>query len=440
MSTINLRYIAAKVIDAVTDGQSLSECLPPPLQKIKEPRDRALVQAICYGVCRYYTRLDVILAHFMSKPMKAKDSDVHALLMVGLYQILDMHIPEHAAVSETVNAVQSLKKPWARGLVNAVLRECLREKNNIEAIVNADSEAKYAHPRWWIKAVQEAWPTQWEDILSANNEHPPFSLRVNQQHVSVDEYLKRLQTAGMAATKMTAVQHGIILDKPTAVEELPGFHAGDITVQDGAAQLAAELMQLKPGQHVLDACAAPGGKLCHILECETDLTVVAVEKDAARMHPIKDNLQRLQLSATCKLADAADLASWWQNEPFDRILLDAPCSASGVIRRHPDIKLLRLPTDIKSLVKEQLFLLTALWQTLKVDGLLVYATCSIFPAENQDVIAKFLADTDDAEEVPIDASWGILQHHGRQVLPGMEQMDGFYYAVLKKIAKITESN
>lgn len=181
MSTNNLRYIAAKVIDAVTDGQSLSECLPPELSKIKDARDRALVQAMCYGVCRYYTRLDVILAHFMAKPMKEKDSDVHALLMVGLYQILDMHVPEHAAVSETVNAVQSLKKPWARGLVNAVLRECLREKNNIQNIIDDDMEAKYAHPRWWIKAVKDAWPTQWENILFANNEHPPFSIRVNQK-------------------------------------------------------------------------------------------------------------------------------------------------------------------------------------------------------------------------------------------------------------------
>lgn len=244
----------------------------------------------------------------------------------------------------------------------------------------------------------------------------------------------------MEAKPISSVQHGIVLDKPAAVEELPGFNAGDVMVQDGAAQLAAELLQLKPGQHVLDACAAPGGKLCHILECAADLKVVAVEKEIARMQPIKDNLQRLKLSATCKLADAGDLASWWQDEPFDRILLDAPCSASGVIRRHPDIKLLRLPTDIKSLAKEQLHLLTVLWQALKVDGLMVYATCSVLPAENQDVIAKFLAETKDAKEVPIDVSWGIPLAHGRQILPGSEQMDGFYYAVLKKIAKIAISD
>lgn len=433
MTTQNIRYIAAQVIDAVTEGHSLSECLPPALQRIKEPRDRALVQAMCYGVCRYYTRLDVILSHLLSNPMKAKDSDVHAILMVGLYQILEMNIPAHAAVSETVNAVQPLKKAWARGFVNAILRECLREKEHLQTIIDADIEAKYAHPRWWISEMRNAWPAQWEEILLANNEHPPFNLRVNQQRVSVDEYINRLQQVDIAAKRIPETHHGIVLDKPVSVEELPGFADGDVAVQDGAAQLAAELMQLKSGQKVLDACSAPGGKLCHILECEPNLNVIAVEKDAPRMRAVHDNLQRLKLSATCKVADAANLASWWQGEQFDRILLDAPCSASGVIRRHPDIKLLRQPTDIKNLVKEQLHLLQTLWQTLKVDGLLVYATCSLFPAENDQVVAKFLAATPDATEEPIQASWGIPLKHGRQILPGTLQMDGFYYAVLRKI-------
>lgn len=432
MSNQNLRYIASRVINAVTDGQSLSEYLPYELSKLKETRDRAFVQAIAFGVCRYYTQLDVILSHFLQKPMNEKDSDVHALLMVGLYQLLFMHTAEHAAVSETVNAVAELKKSWARGFVNAILRECIRQKEHIAEMVEEDDEAKYAHPDWWINATGECWPEQWEEILAANNEHPPFSLRVNQQHGTVEEYLQRLQNKGFAAHRINGTTHGIILDEPVAVEELPGFAAGDSTVQDGAAQLAATLLQLTPGLRVLDACAAPGGKLTHMLEIEPTSTVIAVEKDRSRLSPIQDNLRRLKQTATCVCADAAELEQWWDNEPFDRILLDAPCSASGVIRRHPDIKLLRLPDDIDAFADDQYRILSALWKTLAPGGLLVYATCSIFPMENVDVVNAFLAETPDAAEEIIDATWGLPCEIGRQILPGMDEMDGFYYVVLRK--------
>ena len=431
----NLRLVAARVIDAVTDGQSLSACLPPPLALLKEPRDRAFVQAMCYGVCRFYPRLDVILSHLMTKPMKAKDSDVHALLMVGLYQLMDMQTPPHAAVSETVNAVDALKKTWARGLVNAVLREYLREKDNLQAVIAADAEAQYAHPAWWITAIRKAWPDQWQAILEANNVHPPFSLRVNQRQLAVDDYIKQLSEQGMAAHRLPDTHNGLILDVPVGMEQLPGFAKGSVTVQDGAAQLATELLQLAPGQRVLDACAAPGGKLTHILEIAPDAEVLGIEKDRQRMTLIRENLQRLKMQAEIKCADAGDLDAWWDGKPFDRILLDAPCSASGVIRRHPDIKLLRQMLDIRTLGDEQYRILTALWEALAPGGVLVYATCSVFPDENVNVVKKFFDVNPDAEEVKIDADWGIACEIGRQILPGMNEMDGFYFARIRKLPR-----
>jgi 16S rRNA (cytosine967-C5)-methyltransferase len=432
MKTVNPRLIAARIIDDVTSGHSLAEILPTQLDTIKDPRDRAFVQALCYGVCRYYTQLDIVLCHFLQKPMQEKDSDVNALLLVGLYQILIMKTPPHAAVSETVNAVEALDKPWARGFINAILRECLRQEKEIPAIIASEEEAKYAHPEWMISEIREAWPQHWEAILEANNQHPPFSLRVNQQLDNVDNYLKQLQEKELTAQRFTYAPHGIVLDKPCSVDELPGFAAGHITVQDGAAQIASTLLQLQPNLRILDACAAPGGKLTHILELEPTSTVIAVESDKSRMTLIQDNLRRLNQTAKCICADAADVKTWWDNEPFDRILLDAPCSASGVIRRHPDIKLLRAPSDISALQEEQYHLLINLWKTLAAGGLLVYVTCSIFPDENVAIIKTFLEDHKDASEDVITADWGLPLDFGRQILPGMDNMDGFYFACIRK--------
>ncbi len=429
----NLRLLAAQVIDAVTSGQSLSDALEPVLSQIKEARDRAFVQAICYGVCRFYTRLDVLLSFLLKKPMKAKDSDVHALLLVGLYQLRDMRVPAHAAVAETVNAAGELNKSWARGFVNANLREYLRQKDKIENEINADLEAQYAHPMWWIDEIKLAWPNNWEGILNANNAHPPFSLRINKQHYSRDEYLKLLADNNIDAHAIPETEEGVVLATPTTVDQLPEFSKGVVSVQDGAAQLAATLLELAPDQRVLDACAAPGGKLAHLLEREPKLQeVVAVEKDESRFATIKDNLSRLKLSATLHCHDVMDVEEWWDGKLFDRILLDAPCSASGVIRRHPDIKLLRESQDIAVLAKLQSQLLEALWPTLKPGGLLLYVTCSLFPAENKDVIAKFLDHHLDAKMDTIDAAWGMPVKFGRQILPGMHKMDGFYYARLRK--------
>lgn len=428
----NIRLIAARIIEQVGTGRSLSDCFESTLITIKDPRDRAFVQAVCYGICRLYSRLDVILSQLLQKPMHAKDSDVHALLLVGLYQLIAMRVPDYAAVTETVNATAKLKKAWARGFVNAILRSYLRQRDELESIINEDEEANYLHPGWWIELTRQAWPDQWETILEANNQHPPFSLRVNTQKYSREKYLEILQSREMTAHVISETNSGIILNDPIQAEELPDFAEGAVSVQDGAAQLAAQLLDVEKGQHVLDACAAPGGKLTHLLECEPTLSMVAVEKDKSRIVSIKENLRRLKLDATCKCADAAKLDTWWDGKPFDRILLDAPCSASGVVRRHPDIKLLRQPGDIKALAKEQLRLLKALWQTLAVGGKLLYVTCSIFPEENVETIRQFLASQPDAREEKINASWGVACEFGRQILPGMHEMDGFYYALLVK--------
>jgi 16S rRNA (cytosine967-C5)-methyltransferase len=431
--SVNLRLIAARVIDQVTEGFSLTDVLEKALSSLKEARDRAFVQAVCYGVCRFYARLDVIAGELLKKPMNAKDSDVHALIMVGLFQLIEMRVATHAAVAETVNAAKALKKPWAQGLVNAVLREYLRRQEEITQKITSDEEAQYAHSAWWISAIKKAWPTQWQDILNSNNEHPPFALRVNQKHNTPEKYITRLHAAGLQATAIPETSHGIILSSPVTTDHLPGFLAGDVSVQDGAAQLAAELLDLQKGLRVLDACAAPGGKLMHILEIEPDLSaVVAVEKDAERMDVIKENLARIQASAQCICADAAKTAKWWDEQAFDRILLDAPCSASGVIRRHPDIKLLRFPADIKAFAQTQLALLQALWPLLKTGGLFLYATCSIFPDENVNVIKQFLENHSDAHEEKLNVNWGLPCDIGRQILPGMHNMDGFYYARLRK--------
>lgn len=429
----NFRSVAASIIDQVTNGSSLSDQLEVKLKTIADPRDRALVQAICYGVCRYYFRLDILLSFLLKKPMRERDSDVHALLLVGLFQILEMRVPPHAAVAETVNAAKQLKKPWCVGLINALLREFLRDQERLYALTMKEPEALFAHPDWMIEKIKRDWPNDWEQILIANNAHPPFALRVNNRQCTRDDYLTALRAAGFSADTIPHTDSGVMVSEGVPVETLPGFKQGWFSVQDGAAQLCANLLMLSAGQLVLDAAAAPGGKLTHLLEKEPHLErVVAIEKDPNRLNMIKENLQRLALDAVCISADAAETDKWWDGVPFDRILLDAPCSASGVIRRHPDIKLLRRPTDLKQLAQEQTQMLTKLWPLLKEGGLLLYATCSIFPEENNQRIEDFLAAHPDAHEEKMIADWGMPCIYGRQILPGRDNMDGFYYARLRK--------
>lgn len=432
---MTVRARALRVVSAVLqDGVSLTDALSTVSEKITDPRDQALLQAICYGVCRWYFRLAALVEQLLDKPLKAKDQDVFCLLLVGLYQLMDMRVPPHAAVSETVDALREIKKPWAKGLVNAVLRQFQRQKDTLLNTIETDPEAMYSHPAWLMDDMARDWPADWQAILTANNQHPPFALRVNEQRLSRTDYLALLNEKGIEAAPIPETRSGIVLAKPIDVKVLPGFLEGLVSVQDGAAQLAAALLDLAPDQRVLDACAAPGGKTAHILEQQSHLSeVVAIDNNPLRLQTVKETLDRLQLSATCVSVDAGLAAAWWDGKPFDRILLDAPCSATGVIRRHPDIKLLRRETDISKLAQEQLRLLTALWPLLKADGVLVYATCSILKAENSNVIDVFLDQHSDAVEAVITAPWGKACSVGRQILPGMHGMDGFYFARLRKV-------
>ncbi|MBB4813174.1 MULTISPECIES: 16S rRNA (cytosine(967)-C(5))-methyltransferase RsmB [Pseudomonas] len=432
---MNPRLAAAKALAAVLNGKaSLNSSLPTQLDKV-EDRDRGFTQDLAFGTARWQPRLSALAAKLLQKPFKAADADVEALLLVGLYQLLYTRVPAHAAIGETVGCADKLKKPWAKALLNAVLRRAQRESEALLAELEHDPVVRTAHPRWLQKSLKAFWPQQWEAICAANNAHPPMILRVNRRHHQRDAYLKLLSDAGLSATPCAYSVDGIVLEAATDVRSLPGFAEGWISVQDEAAQLAADLLDLAPGQRVLDACCAPGGKTCHILEVEKDLAqVVAVDLEAKRLVRVRENLARLGLSAELIAADGRDTATWWDGKPFQRILLDAPCSATGVIRRHPDIKLTRQADDIAALAALQGELLAALWPTLEVGGILLYATCSTLPTENTEVIEAFLARTSGARELDLATAAGIKQPHGRQLLAQEGGHDGFYYAKLIKIA------
>jgi 16S rRNA (cytosine967-C5)-methyltransferase len=441
---MNPRLAAAKALAAVLSGKaSLNSSLPTQLDKV-DPRDRGLTQDLAFGTARWQPRLSALAAKLLQKPFKAADADVEALLLVGLYQLFYSRIPAHAAIGETVGCADKLKKPWAKGLLNAVLRNAQREGESLLTELEHDPVVRTAHPRWLQKALKAAWPEQWEAICAANNAHPPMILRVNRRHNSRDQYLELLKTAGLGAHPCTFSQDGILLAEPCDVRSLPGFAEGWISVQDEAAQLAADLLELAPGHRVLDACCAPGGKTCHVLEVQPQLGgVVAVDLEAKRLVRVRENLDRLGLDAELIATDARDTSKWWDGKPFQRILLDAPCSATGVIRRHPDIKLTRQAEDIAALAALQGELLDALWPTLEVGGILLYATCSTLPTENTEVIAAFLARTSGARELDIagqlgQPAAGIKQPHGRQLLAQEGGHDGFYYAKLMKIAASTK--
>lgn len=432
---MNPRLAAARALTAVLSGKaSLGGSLPAQLDKV-DPRDRGLAQDLAFGAARWQPRLGALAERLLQKPFKTADKDVEALLLVGLYQLFYSRIPAHAAIGETVGAAEKLKKPWAKGLLNAVLRNAQRDGEAILAELERDPMVRTAHPRWLQKALKAAWPEHWEAICAANNAHPPLILRVNRRHGERDAYLAELRTAGIEAEPCEFSRDGIRLIEARDVKTLPGFAEGRVSVQDEAAQLAADLLELAPGQRVLDACCAPGGKTCHLLEAEPGLAgVVAVDLEESRLARVRENLQRLGLEATLIAADGRDTGAWWDGKPFQRILLDAPCSATGVIRRHPDIKLTRQAEDIPALAQLQGELLDALWPTLEVGGILVYATCSTLPMENSENIAAFLQRTPGARELDIAGTFGLKQPHGRQLLARKDGHDGFYYAKLMKIA------
>lgn len=424
---MNVRAAAANVIFQVVDkGQSLSHALPA-AQKTIKPRDHALLQEICYGALRYLPRLESIANELMDNPLKGKKRVFHHLILVGIYQLSFMRIPSHAAVAETVEATKTLRGPSLRGLINAVLRNYLRNQEELDAFATSHNAGKYGHPNWLLKLLQEHYPEQWERIVEANNQKAPMWLRVNRQHHTRDQYIAYLNDENIEFTLHPEAADAIKLAKPCDVTLLPGFDRGWVSVQDAAAQLSVDYLQPQEGELILDCCAAPGGKTAHILEHTQDTEVVAIDADPTRLNRVHDNLERLQLRADVICGDARYPHQWWQGEQFDRILLDAPCSATGVIRRHPDIKWLRRADDIEALSALQSEILDAMWQQLKAGGTLVYATCSIAPQENVEQVRAFLSRTSDAQLIGSEESLP-----GRQILPGEEDMDGFYYAVLKK--------
>ncbi|MBW4935058.1 16S rRNA (cytosine(967)-C(5))-methyltransferase RsmB [Marinobacter sp. F4206] len=423
-----MRAVAAEVLLAVESGQSLSQCLPPALARLPM-NERPVLQALCYGTCRWFHRLDGELRGRLKKPLRTPDRIVHHLMLVALFQLRFSQQATYAILNETVEACRALDKPHLTGLVNGVLRAAERDG----APEPANDADRFSHPAWMVEKLRHNWPDDWQRILDANNAQAPMTLRVNALRFTREEYLVLLAEAGIGARATRFAPCGIQLDRPVPVEQLPWFADGAVSVQDEAAQLCTTLLDLAPDQRVLDACAAPGGKTCAILEACGDLAeVVAIDESPARLPRVQENLDRLDLKATLTQADAADTDQWWDGEGFDRILLDVPCSASGVIRRHPDIKLLRRETDIVPLAGIQLGLLEAMWSILKPGGRLVYATCSVFPQENHRIIQRFRKQQDTAVLVEPEVSWGRDMGAGRQLLPDANSHDGFFYAVLEK--------
>ncbi len=427
---MNTRQVAARVLTRVLqDGQSLTAALDAALPLVELDKDRAFIQALCYGVCRYFYRLDFILSELLTKPLK--DVEVKSLALVGLYQLNYMRVKSYAAVSETVLATR--KKPWAKALINALLRSYLRDQVSLEQKADAMQWSAISHPKWLVKQIELDWSEQAKSVFVENNQQPPMALRVNLSQISQADYLQQLAEKGIEATAVDFCPSAIVLKQSVGVDLLPGFAKGLVSVQDVAAQLAAGLLNVQAGQRVLDVCAAPGGKAAHILESQQRIKrLVAVDIDESRMLRVSENILRLNFSADLVVGDAANPEAWWDGEVFDRILLDVPCSALGVIRRHPDIKLLRKPEDIQALRDVQQRILKAVWPLLASDGVMLYATCSILKQENEQQIAVFLDEHPDAVEVPIAADWGFAVSHGRQILPGDSAMDGFYYALIKK--------
>ena len=428
------RALAATILTEVLNQHlSLTMLLPVYLERLSTERDRAFVQELCYGVLRWYFRLEAILSPMLKKVPRHKDLDVKMLIMIGLYQFDYLHIPDHATVSATVSACDDLDKPWAKKLVNAILRKYQRERHTFIENQGTTINVEHAHPDWLVRYLQQDHPAHWMQIIMANNQRPPMFLRINQRQILRDEYLEKLERANIPAVATSYSPVGIKLEKPVDVEYLPGFKDGYVSVQDLAAQLTVPLLEAGAGQRILDACAAPGGKLAQILESVNDpCEVTAIERVPARAEKIQQTLARLHLQAKIIIADARTPELWWDGKQFDRILLDAPCSATGVIRRHPDIKVLRSIDDVESGRRLQSELLAGLWPLLKPGGKLLYCTCSVLACENDMQISGFIATHNDAVPDTIQNQWGLPTLYGRQIITGQMEMDGFYYARLQK--------
>lgn len=409
---------AARVVSRVAAGRSLAD----ELGGAERTTTRAALLDLTHGTLRRFGWVQAIVRELSHRDKS--DALVESLLWCALYALESGRYAPYTVVDQAVGACGLLEKWNAKGYVNAVLRGALRERSSLEARVAADPEARYQHPRWWIDALRDAYPEHWESALRGGNSHPPMCVRVNRRKTSVEAYAARLAAAGIAARSVGG--YALLLERPVAVDSLPGFDAGEVSVQDAGAQRAGACLDLHGGQRVLDACAAPGGKTAHILETvEVELT--ALDSDAARIPRLARNLERLSLRAELLHADCTQLRHWWRGEPFDRVLADVPCSASGIARRRPDLKWLRRAQDLEPFAARQSAILDALWQVLRVNGKLLYATCSVFPLENDGVISAFIARTAGARRLPL-PDGGVAQW-----LPDAEH-DGFFYALIEKTA------
>lgn len=431
VSSQQLRQQACLALHAIAfEGRSANDVLNS--IQFEQGSDNSLYRALVLGSCRYFIRLESIAKQLLQKPFKPKDRDLLCLIIIGLYQLEYSRVPDHAAISETVSVCQQLKKNWATKLVNGVLRNFIRQQAELLSQADSNWDSRFALPDWLISMLKPYYKGQMESLMDAINQQAPMTLRVNRQKIGRDQYLELLLEQGLSASTHSIATSALVLEQPVAVEQLPHFADGYVSVQDAAAQLAASILAPPPHSIVLDACAAPGGKTCHLLELCDSIALTACDVDHERCQRISENLLRLDLSAKLDCQDLTD--SNYPDNHFDAILLDAPCSATGVIRRHPDIKLLRQASDIVQLAQLQQQILEHLWCKLKAGGRLLYATCSILPQENEQQITHFLERHQAAKLVSLSKQIQNLSHTktGCQLIPGQLSMDGFYYALLEK--------
>jgi 16S rRNA (cytosine967-C5)-methyltransferase len=425
------RLVCGEIIALLLEGRGSLASLLAPGSRSREDFNYSLLQEYCYGVCRWYHKLDAWALTLLDKPLRLKDRDVYCLILLGLYQLHFMRTPEHAAVHETVAAADSLGKPWAKGLVNAVLRSSQRRQQELEAADERDYARLYSHPQWLLDQLKQDWPADYRAILDANNQRAPMTLRVNLARVTRESFQQMLHDQGIASRPGTLSPTALYLDTPVDVTVLPGFAEGLASVQDEASQLLPMILPVRAGQRVLDACAAPGGKTCALMEAVPGLAMVCIDNDSRRLPRLQANLDRCGFQADVRCADLSCDHIGSAGE-FDAILLDAPCSATGVIRRHPDIKLLRTPAETHVLVERQAALMEAAWPLLKSGGYLLYSTCSVLKAENAAQVATFLERHADAASIPIEITACTTAEPGCQLLPQVDGSDGFYYALLRK--------
>jgi 16S rRNA (cytosine967-C5)-methyltransferase len=426
------RAAAARVLAQVRfAGESLKAALPEERDPLPDSRDRALCEAIVFEACRWMPRYEALLANLLEKPLPRVARDVHGLLLAGLAQLDALQMAPYAVIDATAEAARTLRQPRMVGLVNAVLRRYLRERESLHAALADDPRFVHGHPAWLLLALQSAWPTQWQSIVEANNRQAALWLRVNRRRTALAAYCNLLDAAGIAFETVADLPFALRLPQSARPETLPGWAQGMVSVQDGAAQRCALLLDAQPGDRVLDACAAPGGKAAALLEA-VEVDLLAIDRDPERLQRVRQTLERLGLHAATAAADAAKPDRWWDGQRFDRILIDAPCSATGVIRRQPDIRWHRRAADIAALAAQQRRLLDRLWPLLREGGRLVYATCSVLPAENADQIDAFLERHPDAHAIDPGDACGHPAGVGRQRLPGEQDMDGFFYAVLQR--------